>query len=66
MNHPAGRAGVQRNIRVFLQGLAAGGRKPIEQMTPREARGVLEGLQSNVKVDLSTLPDGPSAVRGRP
>ena len=41
-----------RNIRVFLQALAAGGRKPIEQMTPQEARAALEGLQSSVKVDL--------------
>ena len=53
MNRPAGRAGVQRNIRVFLQALAADGRRPIEQMTPQEARAALEGLQSNVKVDLS-------------
>jgi acetyl esterase len=52
MNYPAGRAGLQRNIRVFLQALAADGRRPIEQMPPREARRVLEGLQSSVKVDL--------------
>ena len=52
MNHPAGHSGVQRNIRVFLQTLAAGGRKPIERMTPQEARAALDGLQSNVKVDL--------------
>src|SRR5262249_58580576 len=32
--------------------IATGGGKPIEQMTPREARAVLEGLQSSVKVDL--------------
>src|SRR2546427_9053632 len=50
--HPAGRAGVQRNIRVFLQALAAGGRKRIEQMTPQEARAALQGLQSSVKVAL--------------
>ena len=52
MSHPAGRAGIQRNVEVFLQALAAGGRKPIEQMTPPEARAVLEGLQSSVGVDL--------------
>jgi len=52
MSHPAGRAGVQRKIQVFLQALAAGGGKPIEQMSPREAREALEGLQSSVKVDL--------------
>ena len=52
MSHQAGRSGVQRNIKVFLRALAAGGSKPIEQMTPSEARAVLEGLQSSVKVDL--------------
>ena len=41
MSHPAGRAGVQRKIQVFLQALAAGGSKPTEQMTPPEARAVL-------------------------
>jgi len=53
MNHPAERAGVQRNVRVFLQALATGGGKRIEQMTPQEARAALEGLQSKVRVDLS-------------
>src|SRR2546422_3630574 len=52
MSRPAGRVGVQRNIQVFLQALAAGGGKPIEQMTPPEARAVLERLQSSVKVEL--------------
>jgi len=52
MNGPAGRQGVQRQIRVFLQAIATGGGKSIEQMTPREARAVLEGLQSSVKVAL--------------
>ena len=52
MSHPAGRSGVQRHIQIFLRALAAGGRQPTEQMTPPEARAVLEGLQSSVKVDL--------------
>jgi acetyl esterase/lipase len=52
MSHPARRAGVQRTIQVFLQALAAGGGKPIEQITPPEARAVLESLQSSVTVDL--------------
>src|SRR5262245_15323059 len=52
MNEPAARPGVQRHIRGFLQAIATGGSKPIERMTPREAREVLEGLQSSVKVDL--------------
>jgi len=52
MTHPAGSAGVQRRIQVFLRALATGGGKPIEQMTPPQARALLEGLQSSVKVDL--------------
>src|SRR5262244_1229061 len=52
MNDPAGRQGVQRQIRAFLQAIATGRGKPIEQMSPREARAVLECLQSSVKVDL--------------
>ena len=52
MSHPAGRREVQRTIQVFLRALAAGGGRPIEQMSPPKARVVLEGLQSSVKIDL--------------
>jgi len=52
MSHPAGRREVQRTIQVFLRALAAGGGRPIEQMSPPKARAVLEGLQSSVKIDL--------------
>ncbi len=48
----AGSPGVQRNIQVFLQALAAGGGKPMEHMTPAEARAVLEGAQSSVPLEL--------------
>ena len=51
-NRPAGSPGVQRNIQAFLQALAAGGGKPMEQMTPTEARAVLVGAQLSAKVDL--------------
>ncbi|WP_161866428.1 alpha/beta hydrolase [Pseudomonas yangonensis] len=37
----------------FLNALNSGGGKPIEQMTPSEARAVLTGAQASVKVDLS-------------
>jgi acetyl esterase/lipase len=57
---PAGRVGVQRKIQVFLRALAAGGAKPVEQMTPPEARAVLASLQSSVEVD---LPDADVAER---
>jgi acetyl esterase/lipase len=52
-NHQAGSDGVERNIQKFLEALAAGGGKPMEQMTPTEARAVLVGAQSSVPVDLA-------------
>ena len=39
-------------VRSFLKALNGGGGKPIEQLPPKEARGVLAGAQSSVKVDL--------------
>src|SRR3989449_10129204 len=51
-NQRAGSDGVERNIQKFLEALAAGGGKPMEQMTPTEARAVLVGAQSRVPVDL--------------
>ena len=51
-NRPAGSPRVQRDILVLLQALAAAGGKPMEHMTPAEARAVLVGAQSSVKVDL--------------
>lgn len=52
MNRKAGSDGIERNIQKFLDALAAGDGKPIEQMTPTEARGVLVAAQSSVPVDL--------------
>src|SRR6266702_8899892 len=51
-SHRAGSDGVERNIQKFLGALAAGGGKPMEQMTPAEARAVLVGAQSSVTLDL--------------
>src|SRR5262245_23685904 len=48
----AGSAGVERDILKFLEALAAGDGKPMEQMTPTEARAVLVGAQSSVPVVL--------------
>jgi len=44
--------GVERTTRKFLLALAAGGGKPMEQMTPAEARAVLTGAQEGAKVSL--------------
>jgi acetyl esterase len=49
----AGSPGVEHNTQAFLEALAAGGGKPLEQLSPKDARAVLAGAQSSVKVDLS-------------
>src|SRR5437773_10987397 len=48
----AGSDGVERNIQKFLGALAAGVGKPMESMTPAEARAVLVVAQSSVTLDL--------------
>ena len=44
----AGNPNVDHEVQAFLQKLEAGGGKPIEQLTPAEARKVLAGAQSGV------------------
>lgn len=44
--------GVEHNTQAFLDVLNAGTGKPMEQMTPAEARGVLVGAQAGVKLTL--------------
>lgn len=43
----------EHHTKGFLNALNAGGGKPIEQMSPTEARAVLTGAQASVNVDLS-------------
>lgn len=45
----------EHQTQAFLNGLAAGGGKPIEQLSPKEARAVLSSLQRSVEVDLSGI-----------
>ena len=47
----AGSDGVERTIQKFLEALAAGGGKPMEQLTPTQARAVLVAAQSSAPVD---------------
>lgn len=49
----AGDVFVDHNVQPFLNQLAAGKDKPIEQLPPAEARKVLIGAQAGVKVDVS-------------
>ncbi|MES2820868.1 MAG: alpha/beta hydrolase [Pseudomonadota bacterium] len=51
----AGSPGVERNTQAFLEALAAGGGKPLEQLAPKDARAVLVGAQAGVKVDVSGI-----------
>lgn len=44
-------------IRSFLKGLNAGGGKPIEQLSPADARQVLVGAQKSVEVDYSGIEE---------
>lgn len=51
----AGSPGVEQDTQAFLEALAAGTGKPLEQLSPKDARAVLTGAQASVKVDLSGI-----------
>jgi len=51
--NPAQDPQIESHMKAFLNAINSGGGKPIEQLAPIEARAVLSGLQSSVKVDLS-------------
>ncbi|PXF30215.1 alpha/beta hydrolase [Pokkaliibacter plantistimulans] len=46
---------VEHQTQAFLDVLAKGGGKPLEQLTPMEARAVLTGAQKSVEVDMSGI-----------
>lgn len=50
--NPAGNPAVERNTQAFLNVLASGTGKPIEQLAPIDARAVLAGAQASIKLDL--------------
>ncbi|SDA46581.1 Acetyl esterase/lipase [Pseudomonas sp. NFACC15-1] len=45
----------EHQTQAFLSALAAGGGKPLEQLSPQEARAVLTGAQKSVQVDMSGI-----------
>lgn len=49
----AGNPTVEHNTQAFLEALEAGNGKPLETLSPKDARAVLVGAQKSVKVDLS-------------
>ena len=51
--HAAGSPGVEHNTQAFLQALEAGGGKPIEQLSPQDARAVLSGAQAGERFIVS-------------
>jgi acetyl esterase/lipase len=51
----AGSPGVEPHTQAFLEALEQGGGKPLEQLSPKDARAVLTGAQASVKVDLSGI-----------
>ncbi|GGC97566.1 alpha/beta hydrolase [Undibacterium terreum] len=48
----AGSPGVEVHTQAFLQALEAGGGKPLEQLSPADARAILVGAQAGVKLTL--------------
>lgn len=50
---PAQDPAIESHVKAFLNVLNSGTGKPMEQLTPIEARAVLTGAQASVKVDLS-------------
>ncbi|SIS59401.1 Acetyl esterase/lipase [Filimonas lacunae] len=54
-SNPATDPAIESNTKAFLNVLNSGTGKPMEQMTPTEARAVLVGAQNSVKVDLSGI-----------
>lgn len=50
--YAAGSPGVEQQTQGFLNALAAGGGKPLEQLSPQDARAVLVGAQASIKLEL--------------
>ncbi|MBS7564419.1 alpha/beta hydrolase [Mucilaginibacter sp. Bleaf8] len=55
VSNPAQDPHIESNIKAFLNVLNSGNGKPLEQLSPKDARAVLTGAQSSVKVDLSGI-----------
>jgi acetyl esterase/lipase len=52
---PAQDPNIESHVKSFLNVLNSGNGKPIEQLSPKDARNVLSGAQSSAKVDLSGI-----------
>ncbi|MEI9909305.1 MAG: alpha/beta hydrolase [Bacteroidota bacterium] len=54
--------GIFTEVRSFLKAVNAGGGKPIEQLSPSEAREVLVGAQSGASVDYSGISESEKTI----
>ena len=52
---PAQDPHIESHVKAFLNVLNSGKGKPIEQLSPTDARAILSGLQTSVKVDISGI-----------
>jgi len=60
---PAKDPAIESHVKAFLNVLNSGTGKPMEQMTPVEARAVLTGAQSSVKADLSGIETSEKTIK---
>lgn len=66
LSQAAGSPGVERNIQAFLEALAKGGGKPLETMSPADARQVLVGVQKGAKLPPADISEKTITVDGKP
>ena len=62
----AGSPGVEHNTQAFLESLAKGGGKPLETLSPADARAVLAGAQAGAKLPPADVSERTIAVDGKP
>src|SRR6185295_141990 len=60
---PATDPAIDHRVREFLQELNSGGGRPMEQMSPKEARAVLVNAQASVKLELPPCDVTPMTIK---
>ncbi len=61
----AGSPGVERQTQAFLEALEKGGGKPIEQLSPEDARAVLSGAQAGAELPEAAVSERTIEVDGQ-
>jgi acetyl esterase/lipase len=62
----AGGPGVEQHTQGFLNALAQGGGKPLEQLSPKDARAVLTGAQAGAKLPAADVSEKTITIDGKP